>query len=149
MELHTPTLALVAVSIAAILGVLLLLAWRRDQSTGALVWWGVGYLGGGVSFGLLTARGVIPDVLSIEIAHATLLLSYSFLYAGTRAFRGRETPATVFLVAPLIWLTAMRIPSVAADINLRVIVVSGLQCILVCLMAYEFWRERAEALLSR
>ncbi|HMK78366.1 MAG TPA: GGDEF domain-containing protein [Xanthobacteraceae bacterium] len=149
MELHTPTLALVAVSIAAILGVLLLLAWRRDESTGALVWWGIGYLCGGASFGLLTARGVIPDVLSIEIANAVLLVSYGFLYAGTRAFHGRETPATLFLVAPLIWLTAMRVPSVAADISLRVIIVSGLQCVLVSLMAYEFWRERAEALLSR
>jgi len=102
MELHTPTLALVAVSIAAILGLLLLLAWRRDQSTDALAWWGAGYLVGGVSFGLLTARGAIPDVLSIEMANAALLLSYSFLFAGARAFQHRETPITVFLVAPLV-----------------------------------------------
>ena len=40
MELHIPTLALVAVFVTVILGALLLLAWRRDQSTGALGWWG-------------------------------------------------------------------------------------------------------------
>ena len=91
----------------------------------------------------------MPDVLSIEIANALLLLGYSFLFAGARAFAGRDTPVTVFLVAPLIWLTAMKVPAIAHDINLRVIIVSGLQCSLVALTAYELWRERAEPLLSR
>src|ERR1043165_3437748 len=149
MELHIPTLALVAVFVTVILGALLLFAWRRDQSTDALAWWGVGYLVGGLSFALLSARGTIPDVLSIEIANMFLLLGYSLLLAGARAFGGRETPVTVFLVAPLIWLTAMQVPAIAADINLRVVVVSTAQCALIGLMTYEFWRDRAEALLSR
>ena len=149
MELHIPTLALVAVFVTAILGGLLLLAGRRDRSTDALAWWGSGYLIGGASFALLSARGSIPNVLSIEIANALLLVGYGFLFAGTRAFSRRETPVTVFLIAPLIWLTAMRVPAIADDINLRVVVVSSLQCTLVALMAYELWRGRAEPLLSR
>jgi diguanylate cyclase (GGDEF)-like protein len=149
MELHIPTLAMVAVFVAAILGALLLLAWRRDQSTDALGWWGIGYLLGGASFALLSARGVIADVLSIEIANTLLLLGYGFLFAGTRAFGGRETPGTALIIAPLVWLTAMRIPAIAGDINLRIVVVSSLQCTFVGLMAYELWRERAEPLLSR
>jgi diguanylate cyclase (GGDEF)-like protein len=149
MELHLPTLALVAVAIAAILGILLLLAWRPDQSTNALVWWGVGYMAGGASFALLAARGHIPNVLSIELANVLLLLAYGFLFEGARAFHGRETPVTIFLIAPLIWLTAMRIPAIAVDVNLRIIVVSSMQCVLVALMAYEFWHHRAEALMSR
>ena len=55
----------------------------------------------------------------------------------------------MFLIAPLIWLTAVRVPAIADDINLRVVVVSSLQCTLVALMAYELWRGRAEPLLSR
>jgi diguanylate cyclase (GGDEF)-like protein len=149
MELHIPTLALVAVFVTVILGALLLFAWRRDQSTTALGWWGVGYLIGGAAFALLSARGAIPNVLSIEIANALLLLGYSFLLAGARAFGGRETPITVFVIAPLIWLTAMTLPAIAANINARVIVVSVLQGTLVALMAYELWRDRAEPLLSR
>ncbi len=149
MQLHIPTLALVAVFVTVILGALLLFAWRRDQSTDALVWWGAGYLVGGMSFALLSARGEIANVFSIEIANGLLLLGYSFLLAGTRAFGGRETPVTAFLVTPLIWLTAMRVPAIASDINVRVVVVSSLQCTLVALMAYELWRERGEALLSR
>jgi diguanylate cyclase (GGDEF)-like protein len=149
MELHIPTLALVAVFVTVILGALLLFAWRRDQSTDALAWWGVGYLVGGLSFALLSARGTIPDVLSIEIANMFLLLGYTLLLAGARAFGGRETPVTVFIIAPLIWLTAMEVPAIAADINLRVVVISAAQCTLIGLMVYEFWRDRAEALLSR
>jgi diguanylate cyclase (GGDEF)-like protein len=149
MQLHIPTLALVAVFVTVILGALLLFAWRRDQSTDALAWWGVGYLVGGISFALLSARGEIANVFSIEIANGLLLLGYSFLLAGTRAFSGRETPVTVFLIAPLIWLTAMQVPAIANDIDLRVIIVSSLQFGLIALMAHEFWRERAEPLLSR
>jgi diguanylate cyclase (GGDEF)-like protein len=149
MELHIPTLALVAVFVTVILGGLLLLAWRRDRSTDALGWWGTGYLIGGASFGLLAARGAIPNVLSIEIANALLLVGYGFLLAGTRAFSHRETPVTVFLIAPLIWLTAMQVPAIANDITLRVLIVSSMQCTLVALMAHELWRERAEPLLSR
>ena len=48
-------------------------------------------------------------------------VGYGFLLAGTRAFGGRETPVTVFLIAPLIWLTAMQVPAIANDINLRVV----------------------------
>jgi diguanylate cyclase (GGDEF)-like protein len=149
MQLHIPTLALVAVFVTVILGALLLFAWRRDQSTDALAWWGVGYLVGGISFALLSARGEIANVFSIEIANGLLLLGYSFLLAGTRAFSGRETPVTVFLIAPLIWLTAMQVPAIASDIDLRVIIISSLQFGLIALMAHEFWRERGEPLLSR
>src|SRR5690348_10440938 len=134
MQLHIPTLALVAVFVTVILGALLLFAWRRDQSTDALAWWGAGYLVGGLSFALLSARGEIPDVLSIEIANMFLLLGYTLLLAGARAFGGRQTPVTVFIIAPLIWLTAMEVPAIAADINLRVVVISTAQCILIGLM---------------
>jgi diguanylate cyclase (GGDEF)-like protein len=140
---------MVAVFVTLILGALLLFAWRRDQSTRALLWWGTSYLLGATSFALLAARGEIPDVLSIEVANAATLSSYACLLAGARAFNGRETPPTVFLVAPLIWLIAMQVPAVVADINLRIVVVTSCQCIFLALTVYEFWRERAEPLLSR
>lgn len=149
MELHVPTLAMVAVFVTAILGSLLLLAWWRDRSTTALGWWGGGYLLGGFAFALLSARGVIPDVFSLDIANATLLLGYTLTLAGARAFGDRDTPPTAFLVGPLIWLIAMRVPAIAADINLRVMLMTTCQVTLVGLTAYELWRQRAEPLLSR
>jgi diguanylate cyclase (GGDEF)-like protein len=147
--LHVPTLSAIAVFVAAILGVLMMLAWRREQNSSALLWWGAGYLLGGLSFALLAARGTIPDVFSIEVANAAVLLGYAFLLVGARAFNSRETPPTVFLIAPLIWLTAMRVPAIADDISLRIVVVTLCQCVMIGLIVYEFWRERAEPLLSR
>ncbi len=149
MALHVPTLAIVAVFVTTILGLLLLLAWRRDPTSNALLWWGTSYLLGSTSFALLSARGAIPDVLSIEMANTAILLSYGFLFAGARAFNGRETPITALLVAPLIWLTAMRVPAIADDINLRIVVVTVCQWAFLGLTVHEFWRERAEPLLSR
>jgi diguanylate cyclase (GGDEF)-like protein len=83
------------------------------------------------------------------MANTAILLSYGFLYAGARAFNGRETPVTALLVAPLIWLIAMQVPAIAADINLRIVVVTVCQCVFLSLIIYEFWRDRAEPLLSR
>ncbi|HEY8440582.1 MAG TPA: GGDEF domain-containing protein, partial [Xanthobacteraceae bacterium] len=87
---------MVAVFVTTILGALLLLAWRREQNSNALLWWGASYLFGALSFALLSARGAIPDVRSIEIANTAILLSCGFLLAGARAFNGQETPPTVF-----------------------------------------------------
>jgi diguanylate cyclase (GGDEF)-like protein len=147
--LHVPTLAAIAVFVTAILGGLLMLAWRREQNSNALLWWGAAYVLAALSFALVSARGRIPDVISIELGNSALLLGYTFLIAGTRAFNGRETPPTVFLIAPLIWLTAMRIPVVQGDIALRIIIITLCQCGLMGYVIYEFWRERAEPLLSR
>jgi diguanylate cyclase (GGDEF)-like protein len=147
--LHVPTLAVIAVFVTAILGVLLMLAWRREQNSNALVLWGTAYVIAAASFALVSARGRIPDVLSIELGNAALLLGYAFLVAGTRAFNGRATPPTAFLIAPLIWLTAMRIPAVQADIALRIVIVTLCQCAMTGCVIHEFWRERAEPLLSR
>ena len=149
MALHVPTLAIVAVFVTAILGVLLIFACRREQGTNALLSWGVGYLLCAVALGLLAARGAIPSVLSVEVANAFNLLGYAFVLAGARSFGGREMPFAAYLLAPLVWLIAMRLPPFEADINLRVILVSACQLIFTALIVYEFWRDRAEPLLSR
>lgn len=147
--LHVPTLAAIAVFVTAILGALLMLAWRREQNSNALLLWGAGYVSAAVSFALVSARGRIPDVLSVELGNSAVLLAYMFLVSGTRAFNGRETPPTAFLVAPLLWLTAMRIPAVQTDVALRIVIITLCQCVMTGFIVYEFWRERAEPLLSR
>ena len=149
MALHVPTLAIVAVFVTAVLGVLLIFAWRREPGTSALVSWGIGYLFCAVGLALLSARGAIPSALSVDTANAFNLLGYSFILAGARSFGGRETPPAAYLLAPLVWLIAMRLPPFQADINLRIILVHATQITFTALIAYEFWRERAEPLLSR
>jgi diguanylate cyclase (GGDEF)-like protein len=149
MALHVPTLAMVAVFVTAILGLLLIFACRREQGTSALLSWGAGYLFCAIGLGLLAARGAIPSALSIDVANAVNLLGYSFILAGARSFGGRETPPAAYLLGPLVWLIAMQLPLFQADINLRIILVSACQITFTALIAYEFWRDRAEPLSSR
>ena len=148
MTLDVPTLTLVAVFVTTILGALLLFCWWRDRSTTALLWWSAAYLFGASGMGLLSARGKIPLVFSVDIANALMIVGYSFLLAGARAFAGRETPPTVFLIGPLILLTARRLP-LFDDINMRVILISLILAALALLTAFEFWRARKELLMSR
>ena len=51
-SLDLPTLAFVAVCIAALLGVLLLVAWVQQRNVRALAWWGSAYLIGASSIAL-------------------------------------------------------------------------------------------------
>jgi diguanylate cyclase (GGDEF)-like protein len=149
MVLHVPTLAILAVFVTAILGVLMIFACRREQGTIALRSWGIGYLLCAIGLGLLAARGAIPSALSVEIANAFNLLGYSFVLAGARSFGGREMPPAAYLLAPLVWLIAMRLPPFEADINLRIILVTTCQITITALVVNEFWRDRNEPLLSR
>jgi hypothetical protein len=148
MTLDVPTLTLVAVFVTTVLSLLLLFCWWRDRGTPALLWWSAAYVASALGMGLLWARGNIAPVLSIDIANAFMILGYSFLFAGARAFGGRETPPTAFLVGPLIWLIARQLP-LFADINMRIMLVSLGLAALVMLTAFEFWRARDEPLLSR
>src|SRR5476651_1403247 len=52
LPLDVPTLAFVAVCIAALLGLLLLFAWVQQRNVRALAWWGSAYLIGASSIAL-------------------------------------------------------------------------------------------------
>jgi hypothetical protein len=54
--LDMPTLAFVAVCIAALLGLLLLFAWLQQRNVRALAWWGSAYLIGASSIALWAAQ---------------------------------------------------------------------------------------------
>jgi diguanylate cyclase (GGDEF)-like protein len=53
------------------------------------------------------------------------------------------------LAAPGLWLAASSVPAFAADLNFRVLLVSTLMAMLTAATAEEFWRGRAEPLMSR
>ena len=53
------------------------------------------------------------------------------------------------VAGPTLWVIACLVPAFAADINLRVVLVSALMALLAAVTAEEFWRGRAEQLVSR
>jgi diguanylate cyclase (GGDEF)-like protein len=149
MHLDVGTLSVVTVFVTALLGALLVFAGLQNRSIRAPIWWGAAHIVGAVGFGLVTARGAIPNYISIEIGNALTLFGYGLTWAGARVFGERKVPPWAVVVAPLIWIVACRIPLVADDVNLRIAIVSTLLAVLAATTATEFWRDRGEPLMSR
>ena len=98
---------------------------------------------------LLTTHGSAPDWLSITVANALVLFGCALIWAGARMFDGRPVRPGLVLAAPALWLIACAVPAFAADINLRVVLVSALMAMLAAVTAEEFWCGRSEPLMSR
>jgi diguanylate cyclase (GGDEF)-like protein len=149
MELDVATLSVVTVFVTALLGALLVFAGLQNSSIRAPMWWGAALIVGAAGLGLVSSRAVVPQVVSIDIANALVLLSYALIWGGARVFDGRKVPLVLLLFPPVLWLLACRVPGFAEDVNLRVTVVSAMLALLAAATAEEFWRGRDEPLMSR
>jgi diguanylate cyclase (GGDEF)-like protein len=149
MQLDVQTLSVVTVFVTALLGALLVFAGLQNRAVKAPMVWGGAYVIGAVGQGLLTTRGTTPDWISITIANELILLGASCIWAGSRMFDSRPVRPIPVLAAPGLWLAASSVPSFSADLNFRVLLVSTLMAMLTAATAEEFWRGRAEPLMSR
>jgi diguanylate cyclase (GGDEF)-like protein len=149
MQLDVQTLSVVTVFVTALLGALLAFAGLQNRAVRAPMVWGAAYIVGAVGLALLTTHGSAPDWISINIANALVLLGSALTWAGARIFDARPVRPGLVLAAPALWLTACVMPAFGADINLRVVLVSALMAVLAAVTAEEFWRGRAEPLMSR
>jgi predicted signal transduction protein with EAL and GGDEF domain len=149
MPIDLQTLAVVTVFVTAVLGALLIFAGVQNRAVRALKIWGIAFAIAAVGFGLVIARGLVPDWLSINVSNALVLFGISLIWAGARVFDGRPVRRPLVLVAPGLWLIACVFPAFPADINLRIIWASGLLAAVAVVIAREIWRGRAEPLMSR
>jgi diguanylate cyclase (GGDEF)-like protein len=149
MDLDVNTLFIVTMHVEVMLGLLLFFAWAQNFSKRALAWWGSAHLMRAVSIMLLGLHGSVPPSLSIDFANAVLFGSFALTWCGARVF-DRETPEPALaLVGVAVWLLACRFSGFASSPDLRALVGSGIVTTYIWLTAYEFWRGRDEALVSR
>ena len=149
MHLDVQTLSVVTVFVTALLGALLVFAGLQNRAVRAPMAWGAAYIVSAAGLALLTTHGSAPDFISIDLANALVLFGFGLTWAGARLFDDRPVRWPLVLAAPLLWLVACQFPGFAADINLRVVLVSALTAMLAAVSAEEFWRGRAEPLMSR
>jgi diguanylate cyclase (GGDEF)-like protein len=149
MILDVTTLFTVTIMVMALLGLLLIFAWMQNRGVRALAWWGAAYLIGGMSVWLLGARGSMSDLLSIDIANALLFVACGLTWSGARLFDGRGIKPVAMLVGTFMWVGACQIPSFMASLDARVILSSVIISGYTMVIAFEFWRGRAEPLGSR
>jgi diguanylate cyclase (GGDEF)-like protein len=149
MDLDVNTLFMVTMNVEIILGLLLFFAWAQNFSKRALAWWGSAHIMRAVSIMLLGLYGTVPDSLSIDLANAVLFGSFALTWCGARVFDRRKPELALALVGVAIWLLACRLHTFVDTVELRVLVGSGIVTAYTWAAAFEFWRGRDEALVSR
>jgi diguanylate cyclase (GGDEF)-like protein len=149
MDLDVNTLFLVTMYIEVMLGLLLFFAWTQNFSKRALAWWGSAHLMRAVSIMLFGMHGSVPASLSIDMANAILFASFALTWSGARVFDRRPPEPAFALVGVAAWLVVCRTPGLSDMSELRTLVGSGIVTTYLWLTAFEFWRNRAEALVSR
>jgi diguanylate cyclase (GGDEF)-like protein len=149
MDLDVNTLFMVTMHVEIILGLLLFFAWAQNFSKTALAWWGSAHMLRAISIMLFGMHGSIPAWASIDLANAALFSSFAVTWSGARVFDRRTAEPVWCMVGVVIWLLACRLPQFSASIELRALMGSMIVTTYTWLAAYEFWRSRDEALVSR
>ncbi len=149
MQLDLQTLSVVTVFVTALLGALLVFAGLQNRAVRAPMMWGASYIVSALGLALLTTHQVAPDWVSINLANALVLSGSALIWAGARMFDGHPVRPARVLAVPVLWLIVCAVPAFAADVNLRVVLVSALMAMFAAITAEEFWRGRSEPLLSR
>ncbi len=148
-DLDVNTLFMVTMHVEIMLGLLLFFAWSQNFGKTALAWWGSAHLLRAISIMLFGMHGSIPDWASIDVANAVLFGSFAVTWSGARVFDRRSAEPVWCMVGVIIWLLACRLPQFSASIEMRALIGSFIVTTYTWLAAYEFWRGRDEALVSR
>src|SRR5665811_2132997 len=116
--LDVPTLAFVAVCIAALLGLFLIFAWLQQRNVRALAWWGSAYLIGAASIALWSAPAPLY-LLPPEFPEALAFVACGMIWNGIRLFHGRRLLPLAAFAGALVWLILCQFPAVSAGSNAR------------------------------
>jgi diguanylate cyclase (GGDEF)-like protein len=149
MNLDVNTLFLVTIYVEAILGLLLLFVWVQNTKIYAVAWWGFADLLRAASVVLFGMYGTVSDLISIDLANVILFTAFAFTWTGARVFDHRKPQPILLFGGAILWLVLCRIPAIANSWDLRVLLSSGIITAYIWAAAYEFWRGRAEPLVSR
>jgi diguanylate cyclase (GGDEF)-like protein len=149
MGLEVQTLFLVTIYVEAMLGLLLLFAWVQNSAITAVAWWGSAHLLRAASVTLFGLFGSVSNHVSIDLANFVLLTSFAATWVGARVFDGRAVSIVGLLAGGLLWVVLCRVPVIAESMEARVLLSSGIITTYTWLAAFEFWRGRAEPLVSR
>ena len=149
MNLDVNTLFMVTIYVEAILGLLLLFAWVQNTAIHGVAWWGFAHLLRAASVTLFGMYGSAPDLITIDLANAILFTAFAVTWTGARVFDGRPVEPVYLVTGAVIWLLVCRLPVLADAVDARALVASAIITAYTWLTAYEFWRGRAEPLVSR
>jgi diguanylate cyclase (GGDEF)-like protein len=147
-SLDIPTLLFVAVSLAALLGMFLILAWAQQREVRALAWWGSAYLIGASSMAMWNAS--MPTVhIPQEVPEALTFLACGMIWSGVRLFHGRPVVPFGACAGAIGWLLLSQFPVSDGGNSQRVALGALVVAVYTFVIAFELWRERRKTLFSR
>jgi hypothetical protein len=102
-NLDLPTLLLVAVCIAGLLGIFLIIDWMQQRNVRALAWWGSAYLMGASGIALASMPTPLIELPAV-VPGAPTFLACGMIWNGVRLFQGRRIlPAATFTARHCFW----------------------------------------------
>jgi diguanylate cyclase (GGDEF)-like protein len=139
MRLDVPTLLVVLAAVLQMAAIALALSKPLRHMARHTTLWAVALQLSAISCGLILLRGIVPNLVSIPLANACLLLAYGLAWNGARAFNGRALCWTAILVAPAIWLLVLPLPFFADALAHRIALLSILASAMSLALAWEIW----------
>ncbi len=146
--LDLPTLSLVSICIAALLGLMLIFAWIKERNIRALAWWGAAYLIGASSMALWSAPAPL-FTLPPEIPAALIFVACGMIWNGVRLFHGRRLLPIATFAGAVGWLLLCQLPEVSQGSYPRIAIGAGVIATYTFFIAFELGRERRKSLYSR
>jgi len=147
LALDATTLFIVTSCVTALLGILLLLAWRHHQVS-ALAWWGTAYLIGALAVALW-AVGASKSAAAASISTALLCVACGMTWSGARVFHDRKVLWAGMLAGAAAWLGSYAIPVLSSFGTHRFVIALVIVAVYTFLTAAELWRERRKSLTRR
>lgn len=138
----------VAVCIVALLGLLLILAWRQQRDVRALGWWGAAYLIGASALALWGAP-VQWIVLPREVPFALIFVACGMFWNGVRLFRGRSLLSIAAFAGAVVWLVLCQLTVFQEGSSARIVLGILVVSVYTFFIAFDLSRERRKALYSR
>jgi diguanylate cyclase (GGDEF)-like protein len=147
--LNPRTIALSVVLIALTTGALLLVSSRQNSDRRSLVAWGIANILGGVGAAMLALRGFVPELFTVVIGNALIILGYCLNVKGTMDFCRRRL-VWAWVAAPAgLWLALCLWPAFIASVEWRLIVNSGIIAACSFIAAWALLTLKDEHLVTR
>ncbi|MGO4388611.1 GGDEF domain-containing protein [Microvirga sp. 2YAF29] len=147
MKLDPATLHVAFVLLSAVLGLLLIFAWRQNRKVEALAWWGAAFCLICLGIGLVNHGKISGTPMALLAGNALGVLSHGALYAGCVRFNGRRGILLPAAAGPLVWIAAF--PFIADEPQIRLMLVAFLTGVYASFSAWELWKNAPQPLASQ
>ncbi|MND69368.1 putative diguanylate cyclase YcdT [compost metagenome] len=142
MQLNIPTLVLVDIYILALVGILMLHAWRRGRREPTLGYLSAMLLLGALATVLGSLRGIGMDFVPLVIGNVALQLCGAMNWTAMRVFAGRQPHLPGICAGAAIWVLLCLNPAFYESLTVRVVLSSMMTVTYAGLSAFELWRSR-------